>query len=245
MTTGWTTPEEIRAQVRKDWDRGRILSGRLLNDSIYPKPARFKRPDSRALGSQFGQVQDWITELVRGSREERGRGYEIEWEEFKHQQLGRNRVPARVVIPSDEDAVFLIGRLQDLKRWDQVVSRSIAAFPTLQPWFERRPLAVLDTIDEWDRVLSVLSWFVGNPRSGLYLRQLDITGVDTKFVEGRRALFDELLGFLVPGAVDLRAKRESFEARFGLREKPLRVRFRFLDPEMNLSGLTDIYFYFF
>jgi hypothetical protein len=69
---------------------------------------------------------------------------------------------------------------------------------------------------------------------------VDITGVDTKFVESRRTLFDELLGFLVPGALDLRAKRESFEARFGLREKPLRGRFRFLDPEMNLSGLTDI-----
>lgn len=240
MTTEWTRPEDIRAQVRQDWDRGRILFGRLTNDSIYPKPARFKRPDSKALGSQFGKVQDWIADLVRGSREERGRGYEIEWEELKHHQLGRNRVPTRVVIPSDEDAAFLIGRLQDLKRWDQVVRRSIATFPALQPWFERRPLAVLDTIDEWDHVLSVLSWFVGNPRSGLYLRQLDITGVDTKFVESRRALFDELLGYLLPGGVDLRAKRESFEVRFGLRDKPLRVRFRFLDPEMSLSGLTDI-----
>lgn len=240
MTSDWTTPEDIRAQVRQDWDRGRILSGRLTNGSIYPKPTRFKRPDSKALGSQFGKVQDWIAELVRSSRDGRRRGYEIEWEELKHQQLGRNRVPARVVIPSDEDAAFLIGRLQDLKRWDQVVSRSIATFPALQPWFERRPLAVLEAIDEWDHVLSVLSWFVGNPRSGLYLRQLDITGVNTKFVESRRALFDELLGYLLPGAVDLRAKRESFEARFGLRDKPLRVRFRFLDPEMNLSGLTDI-----
>jgi len=240
MTTDWTTPEEIRAQVRQDWDRGRILAGRLVNGSIYPKPARFRRPDSKALGSQFGKVQDWIAELVRGSRGERGRGYEIEWEELKHQQLGRNRVPARIVIPSDEDAAFLIGKLQDLKRWDQVVTRSIAAFPALQPWFERRPLAVLEAIDEWDQVLSVLSWFVENPRSGLYLRQLDITGVDTKFVETRRALFDELLGLVLPGAADPRTKRESFETRFGLREKPLRVRFRFLDPELNLLGLTDI-----
>jgi hypothetical protein len=240
MTTEWTTSEEIRAQVRQDWDRGRILSSRLAKGSIYPKPARLKRPDSKTLGSQFGKVQDWIAELVRGSRDERGRGYEIEWEEFKHQQLGRNRVPARVVIPSDEDAAFLIGKLQELKRWDLIVSRSIAVFPMLLPWFERRPLAVLDAIDEWDQVLSVLSWFAGNPRSGLYLRPLDITGVDTKFVETRRALFDELLGFVLPDAAEQRTNRVSFEARFGLREKPLRVRFRFLDPALNLSGLIRL-----
>lgn len=240
MTANWTTPDEIRAQVQQDWERGRVLAGRLANGSIYPKPARFKRPESKALGSQFGKVQDWILELVRGSRDERGRGYEIVWEELNHQQLGRNRVPARVVIPSDEDAAFLIGRLQDLKRWDHVVSRTIATFPALRPWFERRPLAVLDAIDEWDQVLSVLSWFANNPQSDLYLRQLDIAGVDTKFVETRRTLFDELLGFLLPTAGAPRAKRESFETRFGLRERPLRVRFRFLDPELSLSGHTDV-----
>jgi hypothetical protein len=238
--TDWTTPDEINAQVRQDWDRGRILGGRLTSASIYPKAARFKRPDSKALGAQFGKVQDWIADLIRGSRGERGRGYDIEWDEFKHQQLGRNRIPARVVIPSDEDAAFLIGKLQELERWDRVVATTRAAFPALQPWFERRPLAVLDAIDDWDGVLSVLSWFIQNPRSGLYLRQLDIAGVDTKFVENRRSLFDELLETIFPTMGQGGARRESLEARFGLREKPLRVRFRFLDPELNLGGLTDV-----
>jgi hypothetical protein len=31
----------------------------------------------------------------------------------------------------------------------------------------------------------VLRWFVANPRPGVYLRQLDIPGVDTKFIEVR------------------------------------------------------------
>jgi hypothetical protein len=42
-------------------------------------------------------------------------------------------------------------------------------------------------------VLRVLDWFAVHPRPGLYLRQLDIPGLHTKFVETHRALIAELL----------------------------------------------------
>ena len=95
---------------------------------------------------------------------------------------------------------------------------------------------------EWERILAVLRWFRGHPRCGLYLRQLDIAGVDTKFIEGRKVLLAELLDLtLPPEALDAAAAgQRNFEQRYGLASKPSQVRFRILDPRLSIQGLTDL-----
>lgn len=47
-------------------------------------------------------------------------------------------------------------------------------------------------------MLAVLDWFTAHPRPGIYLRQLDIAGVDTKFIETHRGLLTELLDIVLP-----------------------------------------------
>jgi hypothetical protein len=105
----------------------------------------------------------------------------------------------------------------------------------------KRPLRLLEHSDEWERVLAVLAWFRAHPRPGLYLRQLDVPGVDTKFIERRAGLLAELLERVLPlDAVDARAPCSDFESRFGLRSKPVRIRFRILDPQLYVRGLSDL-----
>jgi hypothetical protein len=60
-------------------------------------------------------------------------------------------------------------------------------------WIRRKPLTMLENAADWHRILAVLDWFRDHPRSGLYLRQLDIAAIDSKFIEGRRGLLAELL----------------------------------------------------
>ena len=100
------------------------------------------------------------------------------------------------------------------------------------------PLRVLEHESVWGRLLAVVCWFEKNPRSGLYRRQLEIPGVDTKFIERYRPLLSELLERFVPPAGDRLS--ESFDARFGLRLKPLLIRFRLLDETQKIHGLSDI-----
>jgi hypothetical protein len=91
-------------------------------------------------------------------------------------------------------------------------------------------------------VLGVLDWFVAHPRSGLYLRQLDIPGVDTKFIESQRGLLSELLDVVLPErAIDSSASGgKAFSQRYGLRTEPPLVRFRLLDASLYVNGLSDI-----
>jgi hypothetical protein len=113
-------------------------------------------------------------------------------------------------------------------------------FPALAQWLSRRPLVVLENAQDWPRILDVLTWFRDHPQSNLYLRQVDIPGVDTKFVEGRKALFSELLDIVLERDPPAEAVAQSFEQRYGLRTKPPLVRFRVLDRRIAIAGLSDL-----
>src|SRR2546430_15893355 len=75
-----------------------------------------------------------------------------------------------------------------------------------------------------------------------YLRQLDVTGVDTKFIEARKGLLTELLDHVLPPeALDTSAPASrNFEQRYGLASKPPQIRFRILDRRLSIRGLTDL-----
>src|SRR5690606_39500510 len=75
-------------------------------------------------------------------------------------------------------------------------------------------LTALEHAAHWPAVLSVLEWFAAHPRPGLYLRQLDIPGVDTKFIEAHRGLLMELLDVVLPeAAVRSEERRVGKEGR--------------------------------
>src|SRR5947209_8214102 len=99
----WTTPADIRNDVQRLWDRGNILAARLSGAPLFPYMPRFRKPDSRDLAERFDDVRKWIRALESGSKAAQGHGYEIEWTEINHRQLGRNHVPARVGVPTEAD----------------------------------------------------------------------------------------------------------------------------------------------
>jgi hypothetical protein len=237
----WTTPADIRNDVQRLWDRGNILAARLGGAPVFPYMPRFRKPDSRDLAERFDDVRKWIRALETGSKAAQGQGYEIEWTEINHRQLGRNRVPARIGVPTEADALRLIGRIQEAKRFSALADAMLTRFPALSDWLARHPMTALENAADWDRIIAILGWFRDHPRAGLYLRQLDIPGVDSKFIEARKGLLSDLLDrALPPEAVDTQFPPRLFEQRYGLATKPILVRFRVLDPAIRISGLSDL-----
>lgn len=70
--------------------------------------------------------------------------------------------------------------------------------PVLLPWLEKRPLRALELSAEWPRLLDVVAWLVEHPRPGIYLRQVDLPGVHSKFIEAHRSVLTELLDLALP-----------------------------------------------
>jgi hypothetical protein len=235
----WTTVAAIRLQLQSFWDRGQVLAAHFHDEPLFPVSIRVKRPDARALSERFDEVRKWIRHLEDSSRTTQGFGYDIEWTEINHRALGRNRLPARIVIPTETDLLRLIDKDQQAARFRELSEATLQHFPVLRDWLARKPLTAIEYSNDWDRIISVLIWLRDHPRPGLYLRQLDIPGVDTKFIECRTRLLSELLDIVLPPqAVDRTAK--SFEERYGLLSKPLLVRLRFLDRNLRVQGLSDV-----
>jgi len=104
---------------------------------------------------------------------------------------------------------------------------SVAALPSGPPrtWVQRHPMRTLRLADRWHRLLATVRWIDERQLPGMYVRQLDVPGVDTKFIERNRGVLTELLDLQLPsGRVDFDAG--DFERRYGFRRKPGYVRFR-------------------
>jgi hypothetical protein len=237
MPQTWSTPEELVAQVERLWERGELLRAQLSGASLFPRSLRIRRPTAREVGARFNDVRRWIRDLEEGSR---AHGYSLELEEVAHRQLGRNQLPSRVWVRSEAEALRMIGKGRAAERFHQLRAEILAAFPALESWVGVRPLRVLETEDEWPLILSVLGWFQLHPCSGLYRRQLEIEGVDTKFIERHRLLLTELLELSLPAERVVREPGATFDRKFGLLEKPARVRFRLLDESQFILGLSDL-----
>lgn len=240
--SNWSTPADITAAVGRLWDSGAMLSARLDGASLFPYEMRLRQPGVADMGERFALVRAWIGALQASSRAECGHGYELVWRDINHRQLGRNSVPAAAVIASEDEALRMLGRRENVLRFDRLAAMTLAAFPSLRSWISANPLELLAHADGWERVLAVLQWFVAHPRPGIYLRQLDTAGVDTKFIEARKSLFMALLDQVLPaeyiesGEFGLR----QFESRYGLLSKPTQIRFRLLDENHTVGGLSDL-----
>jgi hypothetical protein len=235
----WTGPRDLRAQLQRCWGRGELLAGMVSGESIFPRRLTLKRPTSVQLSENFDTVRTWIAELSALPH------YRIEMREVRHRVLGANEVPAAVWIDTLDDALDVLGKRREARRFAALVACTRERQPVLLEWVACKPLKALELADVWDQLLDVVNWIRLHPHPGVYLRQVDIPGVHSKFIEAHRGVLIQWLDrVLPPGAVETTASGVSgFARRYGFRDKPQRIRLRVLDPAHALlpgAGDADV-----
>ncbi len=235
--TSWTTPADLKARVQKLWDRGTLQTAMAGEKELFPLRFTIKGPNSKQLSERFGDVRNWIAELSAASGP-----YRIVWRTVNHRVLGSNQIPSELWIDSMEDALGLIGKQHAASTFKAMIARTRQQEPCLLPWLSKRPLLAIELCASWPLLLQTVDWLRNNPRPGIYLRQIDIPGIHTKFIERHRGVLSELFDLVLPPeAIDTQATGTiNFCRRYGFRDKPLRVRFRLLDPDIEfLPSGTD------
>ncbi|RJQ63106.1 MAG: hypothetical protein C4530_03910 [Desulfobacteraceae bacterium] len=238
----WTRAKDLQNRLQKLWNRGSLLSARLSAEKIFPLRFPLKHPAPGELGERYGEVKDWIEDLVRHAGSDRSRCFTLEWREVNHRQLGRNRLPIAAVFEQPADAFRFIGKQKQADAFDRLCREILCTFPELEPWLVQKPLTALEHAESFSRLLAVLKWLQAHPRPGIYIRQMEIPGVHTKFIEQHKKLLSEMLEIVLPaGAVDETAACVSaFEQRYGFLAKPARIRFRLLDSRLCIQALSDL-----
>ena len=213
----WTTPADLRAQVQRLWERGELLRAAVSDSSWVPLRLNLKAPSAADLSERFEAVRDWVRALADTAQ----------------------RLPAAIWLDTLHEALAFIGKLRQAQGFRALWKQTASAQPALLAYLSRRPIQALELIERWPRLLAVVAWLQAHPRPGVYLRQLDVPGVDSKFIEAHRGVLTELLdAALPPEAIDSQASGVAqFTRRFGFLDKPVRIRFRLLDPALpSLPG---------
>ena len=229
-SAGWTTPADLRRQVQRLWDRGLILASMVTGETPFPRRLTLKRPSSAELRDRFDEVRTWVAAL-RSMPHVR-----ITMREVRHRVSGTNSLPHGAWVDTVEDAAALLCKQAELDEFRRLADRTRNRHSDLLAWMAKRPLQTLRLAGEWCRLLDIVDWLRDHPRPGVYLRQMDVPGVHSKFVEAHRAVLGELLDLALPReSIDAVAPAGTagFARRYGFREKPERIRFRVLDPSLS------------
>ncbi len=225
----WTTPNDLTRWVNRLWERGLVLQSVLSDEPIFPKRLILKGPSSNDLTHAFGEVREWCNALASVKH------LRIETREVSHRVSGTNRYPAEAWVDSAEDAVALLGKTRDWRQFLNVVDLTRSRRPELLPWIAKRPLAALKAAAEWERYLGLVDWITQNPQPGCYLREVDLPGIHSKFIEAHQGLVSELFDLVLPPACinGQFSGVRGFVRRYGFREKPVRIRLRILDSNFD------------
>lgn len=263
----WTTLAMLRAQSRTAWDRGQPLRELLEPTGVYPRRRTLKRPTAAELLSDYAAARSWAAELSGGAGP-----YRLESVEVGRNTIGSNRLPAAAVFETAEDEIAFAGRTREAVRFRGLAAGlselDASSGAALRGWALKRPLQLLELGEAALTAAQVALWLRDNPLPGIYLRQLSLPGVHTKFIEAHRRVIDEMAGLLRAGSPDSgteladdapvteeaadigdvtladpagRTPSARFAIRHGFLHPPELVRFRLLDPGVTaVGGARDI-----
>ena len=236
----WTGARELRAQAARLWERGELGRQVIAGADAFPLRLVLKGPGSADLSDRFEAVRAWAAAVAATPR------VRLVWREVRHRVQGLQRLPAQVWVDTLDDALALAGRERDAARLRRLGEVTAATRPELLPWLARRPLQALELEPDWPRLLAVVGWLCAHPRPGCHLRQVDVPGVHSKFIESHRGVLAELFDLALPPSA-IRAEATGtgrFAERYGFLGKPVRLRLRVLDTRLALlpgvGGHPDI-----
>lgn len=233
MAQPWTRPADVRESLRKKWPA--LLEAFMAGREWAPLSFPLRGPGPADIGERLDEVQRWMAHWAPARR---GHGpLRVECKKVGGRHVGTNEIPCRAWIDGYDHAWALLGTRYEVGRLTELAELTKAECPRLLPWLVTSPVRVLRLDDDWARLLATVRWIDERQVPGMYVRQVDVPGVDTKFIGRHRGVLAELLSLqLDPSRIDGQA--QDFESRYGFARKPGYVRLRRADGELGFTELT-------
>ena len=223
-------PKDITKKLKATYNRAEHLKA-YLNQEEFKLSIKFKRLSEKNIEQNFTQIRNWIEELKQSS-------FKIEFQSISYRSLGTQSIPKVLVLKQDE---FLkqLSNQKEFKRHIELIQKSLNAFANLEPLLKEKPQLLMENDKVWEQLLIVCDYFITHPMPNLYIRELDIEGIDTKFIESHKKILDRLLCAILDQE-PTKLAQNGFEKRYGLKYDLPTIRFRILDESLYIGGLSDI-----
>lgn len=222
----WTTPADVASRLRRRWEAGAFLTAYATGEPFEPVAVPIRGPKPGELATRLDQVRDWARNWSRAE------SMRVEYKKIGGRLIGTNELPGRAWIDDYEMLWRLLKVTRQVTRFRELLAPCDGP---VADWARAHPMKVLGLEGDWERICATVRWIAQHDRSALYLRQVDVPGVDTKFIEKHRGVLAELLDGL---GLATDAPRAQFALRYGFRGKPPYVRFRL--PGRDLAGFSEL-----
>jgi hypothetical protein len=146
------------------------------------------------------QLRNMTIQEYREERDRRAGVFSLETVEAGRNTIGANTVPSVAVFARVEDEIAFIGKTRDSTRVAALAGQLTEIEPALRAWAVKRPLELLKLRDDALTAGRIAVWLRDNPAPGVFVRQLSLPGVHTKFVEKHRQIIDQLVAALGAGS---------------------------------------------
>jgi hypothetical protein len=228
-------PEDVRQiLVRRFQSKHREWLIGDTGERQWPLEVPLGLPTEQAALRQVDGVRAWVS-AWQGWQ---GVGT-LSWYDRRWKALGVQRLPQKLTFRGPEDVAMWIG---ESARWERAQSRYralIARWPVLAQQLPRYFDVLADYSDvDYHRLTEMLDWIASHPYSNLYPRELPVSGLDSKWLDGRKGLLTNL----VAATQEDSSSDLDFYQRCGLKAPPLLLRMRVLDQSLraHVGGLGDI-----
>jgi hypothetical protein len=171
-----------------------------------------------------------LSNLIEHSKEKTGFGYTVTYKEVNTRHSGIITLPDEVFFVNPTDFLRYIDKETDFLAFRKAVETTKKRVPSILQWVEDNPLKLQKYATDWESIVTVIHYFLQNPRPNCYWQQLPID-VDLVDVAQHQPLIGEILATILPYNVE----EMTFEARFGLRYDEPMLRFRFLETEKDIA----------
>ena len=228
---------EVKKKILKIYEHGEFFRSFIADESLFPLSFKLKTPSQKSVRENMTTLFDEIKSLENLQ-------LDLEYREFTFKSLGVQNLPVGVVIESEAIFLKFLGKTEEFRAYKREYERAVTHFPTLKMLFLERANLLLENKNILEELLQICHFFIKNPRPDIYIRELSIQGVDTKFIQHYKGVVDSFLATVLDERnyeyERVKLSHSGFEKKYGLKyELPL-VRFRILDEALFLSGLSDI-----
>jgi len=237
----WATRSDLLTSLTKKWRNQTLLKHWLQGSLEFPMRLSIRRPAGKELLDLYPQVASWIQGWQLETENE---PVTLVFEEVRNRHIQTQQIPRYLHIECAQDLWQWLGCAAEVSAFEALHDDLTEQWPALTTVLQQSPFKYLELAAQKNNLIAVLRWFETYPHSGLYLRQLDISGVHTKFIEANKRLINDCLQAILPpeqfDASIISLGHSGFERKFGLDYDRPGIRFRILDKRYRLAGLSDL-----
>ena len=159
------------------------------------------------------------------------------FEEVNYKGIGHQKVLRGVKFKNFYELVEFIGKKKEFLKFEKFLFKD----KDLISFLKQNPKILLDNLDIWDKVLAFKEFFKNNPKPNIYIRELPIIGVDTKFIQTHKKIIDKILMQVCEYDKNITSLANyGFEKKYFLKYPKERIRLKnkeWDDIEINIDDL--------